>query len=176
MFNCVYQFVKELPYGFEDWNIKASETLQKGWGMCSGKTNLLVAMSRSLEIPARYRIFKIKAEGALWKWIAKQNSELALQMGAPYPEQDHITADVYLGGWETYDPSRDVAFEEGLKRLGIPLERKPIIDLNGNPHLILLASIDEWAQNRQRARRFRCACPRQKTISIQEPVYFAQGS
>jgi len=41
----IYQFVKELPYGLEDWDVKASETLRKGWGMCCGKTNLLVAMS-----------------------------------------------------------------------------------------------------------------------------------
>ena len=64
-FHWVYRFVKELPYGLEDWDIRASDTLRKGWGMCCGKTNLLVAMSRALSIPARYRIFRIKAEGRL---------------------------------------------------------------------------------------------------------------
>jgi len=154
MFDRIYQFVKELPYGLEDWNIKASETLRKRRGMCLGKTNLLIAMSRWLGIPARYRIFKIKSEGTLWKWVAKQDSELASQMGDPSAEQDHIVAEVYLDGWEVWDPTRDHAFEEGLKRLGIPLERK-LITHGGKPHLIILASIDEWAQNRQRARRFR---------------------
>lgn len=155
MFNSVYQFVKELPYRLEDWDVKASETLRKGWGMCSGKTNLLVAMLRSVEIPARYRILKIKSEGTLWKWIAKQNDELARLMGEPSPEQDHMVADVYLDDWEIYDPSRDLAFEEGLRRLGIPLERKPLADAGGNPQGVILASIDEWARDRQRARRFR---------------------
>jgi len=54
----VYCYVKEMPYGLEDWDVRASETLAKGWGMCCGKTNLLVAMLRALSIPARYRIFK----------------------------------------------------------------------------------------------------------------------
>ena len=55
MFGRIFDFVKELPYGLEDWDVPASETLTKGWGMCSGKTNLLVALLRSVAIPARYR-------------------------------------------------------------------------------------------------------------------------
>src|SRR4030042_5016229 len=125
-FSRIYQFVKELPYGLEDWDVKASETLRKGWGMCSGKTNLLVAMSRVLKIPARYRIFKIKGEGKLWEWITGQDRELAAQLGEPPPEQDHLECEIYFNGWDTYDPSRGTAFEDGLKRLGIPLERVPV--------------------------------------------------
>jgi transglutaminase-like putative cysteine protease len=56
VFNSIFAFVKEMPYGLEDWDLKASDILRKGWGMCSGKTNLLVAMLRSAGIPARYRI------------------------------------------------------------------------------------------------------------------------
>lgn len=152
MFNCLYQFVRELPYRLEDWDVKASESLRKGWGMCSGKTNLLIALARALEIPARYRIFKIKPEGKLWRWIAQQDNGLARQMGEPPSEQDHIVAEVYLDDWEVYDPTRDSSFEKGLKKLGIPLERR---SLTGNPQLIILDSIDEWAKRRQQARRFR---------------------
>ena len=155
MFNCINQFVKEIPYGLEDWDVKASETLRKGWGMCSGKASLLVAMSRSLEIPARYRIARIKAEGTLWKWIAKQNGELARQVGGPSPEQDHVTAEVYLDGWEVCDPSRDTALERGLKRLHITRRRELIIGTDNKPQVIILASLDHWAQARQDARRFK---------------------
>lgn len=123
--------------------------------MCSGKSNLLIAMSRSLSIPARYRIIKIKAEGTLWRWVAKQDSGLGRQMGEPELQQDHIVAEIYLDGWEVYDASRDPAFEQGLRRLGIPLERKPVTASSGNLQELILASIDEWAENRQRARRFR---------------------
>ena len=123
--------------------------------MCSGKTNLLVAMLRSLQVPTRYRIYKIKAEQELWKWIAEQDEKLASQLEDAPLEQDHLEADIYLDGWKAYDPSRDPDFEEGLRRLGIPLERKPVVHAGGNPQLIVLASIDEWAHNRQQARRFR---------------------
>ena len=155
IFDRISGFVKEFPYGLEDWDVKASDTLRKGWGMCSGKTNLLVAMLRCLGIPARYSIIRIKSEGTLWRWIARQNGELALKMGDPTPEQHHVTAEAYLDNWETYDLSRDPAFGEGLKSLGVPLERKLIIGPDGNPCLITLASIDEWAHSRQQARRFR---------------------
>src|SRR5512139_4106569 len=64
-FNQISRFVTEMPYGLEDWDIKASETIRKGWGMCCGKTNLLVAMSRVLLIPARYRVFKTRSEQRL---------------------------------------------------------------------------------------------------------------
>lgn len=154
-FNRIYHFVKELPYGLEDWDVNASETLQKGWGMCSGKTNLLIAMSRALMIPARYRIFKINGEQRLWKWIAGQDRELAVQFGDPPPEQDHLDCETYLNGWNMYDPSRDSAFENGLKTLGIPLEREPVSDSDGIVHFTVLASVDEWAKKRQQGRRFR---------------------
>jgi len=145
----IYQFVKELPYGLEDWDVKASETLRKGWGMCCGKTNLLVAMSRVLLIPARYKVFKIKAEQRLLEWVAGRDRELATQLGDLPMEQDHLECEVYLKGWKAYDPARDSIFEEGLERLGIPLEREPV---TGS---IILASIDEWAEDRQKNRRFR---------------------
>jgi len=31
-FQRLFAFVRELPYGLEDWNVTASETLAKGWG------------------------------------------------------------------------------------------------------------------------------------------------
>ena len=154
-FDRVYQFVKELPYGLEDWDVKASETLRKGWGMCCGKTNLLVAMSRTLLIPARYRVFRIRAERRLLRQVIEQDKKLAAQLGDLPAEQDHLQCDVYLNGWETYDPSRDSAFESGLKLLGIPLEREPVLGINGTVQFTVLASVDEWARRRQENRRFR---------------------
>ncbi len=52
-FDRVYQFVKELPYGLEDWDVKASETLRKGWGMCCGKT---ICSVKSILTPVHQRI------------------------------------------------------------------------------------------------------------------------
>jgi transglutaminase-like putative cysteine protease len=155
MVDHIYHFVKELPYVLEDWDVKASKTLRKRLGMCLEKTNLMVAMLRSIEIPARYRLFKILSEGTLWRWVARQDKELAAEMGDPATEQDHVVAEVYLDGWHIYDPTRDSALERGMKRLGIPLRRRPVAQTGENPIAILLSSIDEWAMNRQRNRRFR---------------------
>lgn len=154
-FQRVHDFVRELPYGLEDWDVKASDTLAKGWGMCCGKTNLLVAMSRALSIPARYRIFKIKAERRLLKQVMEQNKSVAAQFGNLPPVQDHVQCEVYLGGWRVYDPSRDSAFENGLRKLGIPLERVPVVDAQGAVHYEILASIDDWARARQNDRKVR---------------------
>jgi transglutaminase-like putative cysteine protease len=155
-FNRIYRFVKELPYGLEDWDVRASDTLKKGWGMCCGKTNLLVAMSRALLIPARYRVFRIKAEGRLLAWVIEQDTELAGLLGHLPREQDHLECEAYLdGGWHNYDPARDSALEDGLGRLGIPQEREPIVGDGGTVRFVILASIDEWARKRQESRRFR---------------------
>ncbi len=151
----VFEFVRELPYGLEDWDVRASVTLAKGWGMCCGKTNLLVAMSRALSIPARYRIFGIKAERRLLRRVMDQNRGLAAQLGSLPPVQDHVQCEAYLGGWRVFDPSRDSGLENGLRKLGIPLERVPVADARGAVHYDILASLDEWARERQARRQVR---------------------
>jgi transglutaminase-like putative cysteine protease len=154
MFQSIFAFVRELPYGLEDWDVTAFETLAKGWGMCSGKTNLLVALLRSVGIPARYRIFRIKAEGRLWQWII-EDEELAQRLGAASAEQDHVDCEVWIGEWRACDPSRETLLERGLVALGIPLEREGIAEAPGRVHHLTLASFDRWATERQENRRFR---------------------
>jgi len=154
IFQGIFAFVKELPYSLEDWDIPASETLSRGWGMCSGKTNLLVAMLRSLGIPARYRIFRIRGEVRLWESIAGYK-ELARSLGDAPIEQDHVDCEVWLGSWRDCDPSRDTPMERGLLALGIPLEREVIVDATGRVPYLILASFDNWARERQEGRRFR---------------------
>lgn len=154
MFQRIFAFVKELPYGLEDWDVTASETLAKGWGMCSGKTNLLVALLRSVGIPARYRVFRIRAEVRLWQWITA-DEELAQCLGAATTKQDHVDCEVWLGGWRACDPSRDTPLERGLLAFSIPLERESIAEASGRVPYLILASFDLWARERQERRRFR---------------------
>jgi len=155
-FDRLFWFVKELLYGLEDWDIRASETLSKGWGMCCGKTNLLVAMSRVLGIPSRYKVTRIKAESRILEWSIQQEGSLATQMGELPSEQDHVECEVYINGiWYAYDPARDTPLENGLKRLGISLERETIVDVNGVACSTCLSSIDTWARERQRNRQFK---------------------
>jgi len=154
MFRSLFNFVKELPYGLEDWDVTASETLAKGWGMCAGKTNLLVAMLRSLGIRARYRAYRIRSEVSLWGAITG-DEEMAQRMGDAPVEQDHVDCEVWLGGWVACDPSRDTPMERGMIARGIPLEREQIIDDSGHAPCLFLSDFDGWARERQSRRRFR---------------------
>ena len=153
-FESIFRFVKELPYGLEDWDLKASETLKKGWGMCSSKTNLLVALLRSVGIPARYRIYRIKADMALWSRLGNMSSNTA-RMSELGEERDHVDCEVWLGRWEDCDPGRDSAMEKGLLKLGGVLERHKVTDAKCKVHYIRLANYDDWVRERQRRRAFR---------------------
>jgi hypothetical protein len=146
---CIRNFVKSLPYRYDDWDVKASETLKRGWGMCSGRTNLLVAMLRSLNIPARYVIVKCQAELKLYQWLIDQNAELASIMGEPYRELDHIHAEVFLDNtWQVIDLLRDPALEAGMTSRGIPVSIHAI-------HRYSITSLDEWAFSRQSSVRIK---------------------
>ncbi len=153
-FDSIFHFVKELPYGLEDWDLKASDTLKKGWGMCSGKTNLLVALLRSVGIPARYRIYRIKADTALWSRLGNMSSRTT-RMNDLGEERDHVDCEVWLGKWVDCDPGRDSAMEKGLLKLGGVLERSKITDAEGRVRYIRLANYDDWVRERQRRRAFR---------------------
>ncbi|MET0553033.1 MAG: transglutaminase-like domain-containing protein [Vicinamibacteria bacterium] len=51
----VYRFVREeIAFGFDTWVTPASETLAKGFGMCSNKAILGTALYRSLGLPAAF--------------------------------------------------------------------------------------------------------------------------
>jgi len=153
-FRRLFGFVKELPYGLEDWDVAASETLAKGWGMCSGKSNLLVALLRSLRIPARYRVYRIKAEVNLWIEVTGTR-DLSHRLGAAPSEQDHVDCGVWLGKWHTCDPARDTSLERGMKALGVPLKREVIPDASGRARYTTLSNFDHWARQRQSRRMVR---------------------
>jgi len=153
-FQLIYGFIKELPYGLEDWDLKASQILRKGWGMCSGKTNLLVAMLRSVGIPARYRIYQIKADNLIWKQAGgdSAHTERMNEMGQL---RDHVDCEVWLDKWMVYDPGRDSAMEKGLLKLGGALERQKVTGRDGKVRYLRLAVFDQWVKQRQARRQFR---------------------
>lgn len=69
-----YTFVKdEILFGYNRSDaISASEVLQDGYGQCNTKGNLLVALLRHLEIPARFHgatIHKALQKGAIPSWL-----------------------------------------------------------------------------------------------------------
>ncbi|MFA5078161.1 MAG: transglutaminase domain-containing protein [Dehalococcoidia bacterium] len=153
-FEKIFAYVKELPYGFEDWDLKSSAILKKGWGMCSGKTNLLVAMLRSSGIPARYRVYRIKADSALWNRMGRSN-QLPARLEELGDERDHVDCEVWLGRWGACDPGRDSAMEKGILKLGGDLKRHVVTDEKGREKYLRLTVIDQWARQRQSRRAFR---------------------
>lgn len=50
----IWDFVRHLPYRLGFWNLTASQILQMGYGMCTTKTNLQVALLRACEIEAAF--------------------------------------------------------------------------------------------------------------------------
>ena len=50
----IWEFVQSLPYRFGFWHRKASQTLELGFGMCTTKANLQVALLRALNIEAKF--------------------------------------------------------------------------------------------------------------------------
>jgi hypothetical protein len=153
-FEMIFAFVKELPYGFEDWDLKASDVLKKGWGMCSGKTNLLVAMLRSVGIPARYRVYRIMADNTLWSRLGNEGGQPG-RLEELGEERDHVDCEVWLGKWIVGDPGRDSAMEKGILKLGGTLERYVVTDNKGVAIYLHLAVFDRWARDRQSRRAFR---------------------
>jgi len=153
-FRKVFIFVKELPYGLEDWDVKASQILSKGWGMCSGKTNLLVALLRSLDIPARYRIYQFKADMELWQRFGEESGR-AQRINELGEIRDHVDCEVWLGRWVDCDPGRDSDMERGMLKLGGKLERHKVTDEKGRVNYLRLAVFDDWAKSRHARRKFR---------------------
>ena len=153
-FQRIFNFVKELPYGLDDWDLKASQVLKKGMGMCSGKTNLLVAMLRCAGIPARYRVYQIMADDTLMKF-ADENDRDVERMAELGKLRDHVDCEVWMGKWVDCDPGRDSAMEMGLLKLGGSLERRKVTDRYGRVRYLRLAIFDEWARGRQARRNFR---------------------
>ena len=58
----VWEFVRHMPYRFGFWNVPASRTLELGFGMCTTKANLQVALLRALNIEARFGECEVAAK------------------------------------------------------------------------------------------------------------------
>jgi len=50
----IFEFVRQIPYRIGFWQVKASRTLELGFGMCTTKSNLQVALLRASGIEAEF--------------------------------------------------------------------------------------------------------------------------
>ncbi len=99
----ILKFVHGFPYRFGAWQERASDTLARGVGMCTTKTNLQVALMRAAELEAGFVEVPMPTS-VLGKLVP--SGGLALQR----PTVKHYFAAVKLGGeWHGADSSYDYA-------------------------------------------------------------------
>jgi CRP-like cAMP-binding protein len=58
----IWDYVYHLPYRFGFWNVLASQVLQMGYGMCTTKTSLHVALLRACDIEAAFGEIEFPSE------------------------------------------------------------------------------------------------------------------
>lgn len=134
----VFQFVRdEFKFGFTPVDQKASVTLQGKLGWCVNKTNLQIALLRSLGIPARYHqvaLSKKSLEGIISRTLYKGMDE---RIGFhPWCEcfidDKWIVCDLFIDK-DTYG----AAIEKGL----YDAEYFPTVDWDGQNDLII---VNHW--------------------------------
>ncbi len=130
----IFYFVRdEIRFGLAFSRTKASQTLKRGYGDCSSKSNLHVALLRVVGIPARLRWVKVKSS-ALYGIIMDQ-----LYKRMP-PTASHFWPECFLRDkWVSCEAFLDKTLYEGMLRKGLINEDQvPTIDWDGENDLIML--------------------------------------
>lgn len=127
----IFHFVRDqIKFMMSDF-VKASETLENGIGDCGNKTNLQVALLRSVKIPARYHIASLRKE-----CIKGIVSEMLYQ-GAPDEIPFHPWCECYISEkWISCDTLLDKALTDTIYKKGIfTKEEIPTINWDGESNL-----------------------------------------
>ena len=111
----------------------ASQTLKRGYGDCVSKTNSQVALLRSMDIPARFRMVKVESV-TLHHLVA---DFLYRQMT---PTASHFWPECFLDDkWVSCEAFLDKPLYEGMLKKGlITKEQVPTIEWDGKSDLIIL--------------------------------------
>ncbi len=118
---------ERIIFGLDLWQVRASETARKGYGMCSNKALLFVALLRSKGIPARLAYVPMRREALRPVWG---------RLEALMPRvMNHVIAEVHLEGeWIPVDLTLD---ERTYRRLFVPAGVEWAIDWDGaGPRLL----------------------------------------
>jgi transglutaminase-like putative cysteine protease len=131
----VFSFVRQIPYRIGFWQVRASRTLELGFGMCTTKSNLQVALLRASGIEAEFG--EVICDAGSMDPILPSGYR---QLGRRKPHIKHYFAVVNLGGWLPMDatfptavwrklhPEHDAAAPargEAVNPLGDMLQRDP---------------------------------------------------
>jgi Transglutaminase-like superfamily len=102
----------ELEYTMGDWNWRASETLRLRKGTCSNKANLMVAMARSLGIPAGFHVQYVTTPSYF------SGSFIPLVRRSVRDKAIHVYVTVFLDGrWVKCDPTDDKALSDAIEAI-----------------------------------------------------------
>jgi hypothetical protein len=127
----IFYFVRdEIPFMI-DYIVKASETLEKRYGMCVTKSNLQIALLRAVRIPAKYHLIHVKKE-CIKGIIAR-----GVYNGFPDIITFHPWAESYLNGrWISCDTLLDEILTKAIYKKGIHTKEEiPTIDWDGKTDL-----------------------------------------
>jgi transglutaminase-like putative cysteine protease len=119
----IFKYVRDkIRFGVDIAQVKASDTLEKGYGACWNKALLMVALLRYNKIPSRVAYNPVKRE-----FMKPAMGEAHLNL----PESiDHCFAQVYLDGkWVSVDPTLD---NKTYEKLFVPFNVSWNIDWNGS--------------------------------------------
>ncbi len=95
----IWSFVRAMPYRFGVWWQRASDTLRQGWGMCTTKSNLEVALFRAAGLEAGF--VQITADSMVIRPLIPDAWQHAIK-----PGMKHFMGAVKLDGrWHAADAS-----------------------------------------------------------------------
>jgi hypothetical protein len=102
----------EIEYTMGDWSWRASETLRLRKGTCSNKANLLVAMARSLGIPAGFHVQYVSTPSYF------AGSFIPLIQQCVRDKAIHVYVTLHLDGrWVKCDPTDDKALSDAIEAI-----------------------------------------------------------
>lgn len=99
----IFEWVRDhVPYRFGPWGVRASQTLAHGGGMCTNKSNLLVALLRAAGIPAAYGLLRVNPQEYFGSIAPPYFKPLVSTFSI------HVYAAAWIGErWVRCDPSTD---------------------------------------------------------------------
>lgn len=133
----IFYFVRDqIPFRADFFDVKASDTLKKGYGSCFTKSNLQIALLRAAGIPARYHV------AALSKDCLKGIISSTVYRGLPERILHHPWPECFLSRrWISCDAILDRMLYEACYNKGIISKRKiPTIDWDGETDLHVMAA------------------------------------
>jgi transglutaminase-like putative cysteine protease len=102
----------QVTYTMGDWNWRASETLRLRRGTCSNKANLMVAMARSIGIPAGFHVQFVTTPSYF------SGSFIPLVQRSVRDKAIHVYVTLFLDGrWVKCDPTDDKALSDAIEEI-----------------------------------------------------------